>query len=92
MPRARVRPSNVMFNCPGCKEIHRVSIGPDGWKFIGDENMPTIIPSILVNKPGPYHIQSAPTCHSFVKGGRIQFLEDSTHELAGQTVDLPEWE
>jgi hypothetical protein len=30
-------------------------------------------------------------CHSFVTDGRIQFLEDCTHELAGQTVDLPEW-
>ena len=30
-------------------------------------------------------------CHSFVKDGMIQFLADSTHELAGQTVMLPEW-
>ena len=30
-------------------------------------------------------------CHSFVTDGRIQFLTDSTHELAGQTVDLPDW-
>lgn len=30
-------------------------------------------------------------CHSFVTDGRIQFLGDSTHALAGQTVDLPEW-
>lgn len=28
-------------------------------------------------------------CHSFVTDGRIQFLGDSTHALAGQTVDLP---
>ena len=31
-------------------------------------------------------------CHSFVTGGRIQYLGDSTHPLAGQTVDLPDWE
>lgn len=30
-------------------------------------------------------------CHSFVTDGRIQFLNDSTHALAGQTVPLPEW-
>jgi hypothetical protein len=30
-------------------------------------------------------------CHSFVTDGRIQFLGDCTHELAGQTVDLPAW-
>lgn len=33
----------------------------------------------------------ATRCHSFVTDGRIQFLGDCTHELAGQTVDLPEW-
>lgn len=29
-------------------------------------------------------------CHSFVTDGRIQFLPDSSHPLAGQTVDLPD--
>lgn len=27
--------------------------------------------------------------HSFVKDGMIQFLGDCTHELAGQTVEIP---
>lgn len=31
-------------------------------------------------------------CHSFVTDGKIQFLGDSTHELKGQTVELPDWE
>lgn len=30
-------------------------------------------------------------CHSFVTDGRIQFLGDCTHALAGQTVPLPDW-
>jgi hypothetical protein len=30
-------------------------------------------------------------CHSFVTDGRIQFLGDCTHALAGETVDLPDW-
>lgn len=30
-------------------------------------------------------------CHSFVKEGRIYFLDDCSHKLAGQTVDLPDW-
>lgn len=29
-------------------------------------------------------------CHSFVKRGKIQFLLDSTHSLAGLTVVLPD--
>jgi Family of unknown function (DUF6527) len=28
-------------------------------------------------------------CHSFVTGGKIQFLSDCSHALAGQTIDLP---
>lgn len=30
-------------------------------------------------------------CHSFIVGGQISFLSDSTHFLAGQTVDLAHW-
>lgn len=30
-------------------------------------------------------------CHSYVTDGQIQFLDDSTHPLKGQTVPLPEW-
>lgn len=28
-------------------------------------------------------------CHSFITDGKIQFLNDCNHELAGKTVDLP---
>lgn len=31
-------------------------------------------------------------CHSFVTDGRIQFLNDCTHALAGQTIELPDLE
>lgn len=30
-------------------------------------------------------------CHSFVVDGRMQFLGDCTHALAGTTVDIPPW-
>jgi hypothetical protein len=33
----------------------------------------------------------ATVCHSYVTDGRIAFLSDCTHQLAGQTVDLPDW-
>lgn len=29
-------------------------------------------------------------CHSFIRDGKIQFLSDCTHHLAGKTVDLPD--
>lgn len=31
-------------------------------------------------------------CHSFITDGKIQFLGDCTHSLAGQTVPLPVWD
>jgi hypothetical protein len=31
-------------------------------------------------------------CHSFVTDGKIQFLNDCSHALKGQTVDLPDWD
>lgn len=31
-------------------------------------------------------------CHSFVTDGKIQFLSDCSHALAGQTVELPDIE
>lgn len=31
-------------------------------------------------------------CHSFVTDGKIQFLPDCTHGLAGQTVEIPNWD
>lgn len=34
---------------------------------------------------------SCAVCHTFVTDGRIQFLDDCTHALRGQTVDLPDF-
>lgn len=58
------------------------------WTFNGDFEHPTFSPSILVNddRAAP----DLPRCHSFVRDGRIQFLGDCTHALAGKTVELPE--
>ena len=38
------------------------------------------------DEPAPFKCYR---CHSFIRDGRIQFLSDCTHELAGKTVDLP---
>lgn len=29
-------------------------------------------------------------CHSFVRDGKIEFLGDCTHEMAGTTIELPD--
>ena len=47
---------------------------------------------------GPNQLHSAlddprfrSVCHSFVKDGQMQMLDDCTHALAGQTVPIPPW-
>ncbi len=75
-----------MFFCPGCDRPHMVDLK---WECNGDPDKPTIRPSILVHAH-PDIPEPQPQCHSFVTDGRIQFLADSTHALAGQTVDLPD--
>lgn len=78
----------VAFRCPGCETMHQV--WTDRWAFNGDGDCPTFSPSVFVNPPEKAaHVPSLPSCHSFVRDGRIQFLSDCTHPLAGQTVDLP---
>ena len=78
------------IQCPGCKRPHVLTTG---WTFNGNWAKPTFTPSLLVS--GTYFDDAADksipfVCHSFITDGRIQFLSDCTHELKGQTVDLPE--
>lgn len=85
----------IRFYCPGCKTTHHVQHGADSgpnWGWNGSLEKPTFTPSVLVTYPGSDAGKNgAPpaVCHSFVTDGRIQYLGDSTHQLAGQTVDLP---
>ncbi len=47
------------------------------------------------HKEHPEEKENAPhcyRCHSFIRNGKIQFLSDCSHSLAGQTVDLPDYE
>ncbi len=98
-------PSHRAFWCPGCDSAHVIGVAPGQWSCDDDLERPTIQPSVLVYSHrtfvddalegdellAPDNIRDTPQCHSFVTGGRIQFLADSTHSLAGLTVDLPEW-
>jgi len=78
----RVQDSKILvFECPGCGCGHHID--PDRWTWNGDLVRPTVSPSLLV------HLGGGRRCHSFVRDGRIQFLSDCTHSLAGQTVDIP---
>lgn len=78
-----------LFHCPGCKRSHlfEVDCASHGWTWNGSMDRPTFTPSLLCNAN-----TSDLRCHSFVTDGKIQFLSDCHHELAGQTVDIPDWE
>jgi hypothetical protein len=85
-------PNYYSFQCPGCEESHMISLGAgstNAWGWNGSIERPTITPSILINVGGSN--PTAPICHSFVTDGRIRFLADCTHKLAGQEVEIPEW-
>lgn len=81
----------VLYWCPGCREVHSAEIregsrASPSWTFNGDPTSPTLQPSVHYT----YRV-----CHHFVTDGRISFLNDSTHSLAGQAVPLPtlaEWD
>lgn len=105
--RIKNHPLNqIGFLCPGCDMEHTVSVADNGWQFNHDNERPTLSPSIKVTS-GHYlsnHKEgdacwcgtrdaafSCGICHSFVREGRIEFLSDCTHKLAGQTVDLIEY-
>lgn len=83
------------FWCSGCNETHYINTIKNNdvkgnWQFNNDINNPTVNPSILINVGGLN--KTKPICHSFIKNGYIQFLNDCTHQLAGQTVQLPDIE
>lgn len=73
------------FHCPGCEYGHNIEV--PRWTWNGSLELPTFTPSLLVNKDFP-----AARCHSHITDGKIQFLSDCFHKLAGQTVDIPDWD
>lgn len=70
----------IPFQLSGSRE------NTNNWSWNGDTEKPTLKPSILTTYP----IIGGETyrCHTFVNDGKVQFLQDCSHELVGQTVDL----
>lgn len=77
-----------LWYCPGCERYHFCD---ERWTFNGDQAKPTFHPSVKVSgycgkdNQGPEAV-----CHTYVTDGKIQFLPDCTHKLAGQTVEMQE--
>ena len=78
-------PFDHEFYCPGCKCMHGFNAYQNHeprWQFNGDLVKPTIAPSLLVRWG------LGKVCHLYMKEGKLQFLADCTHALAGQTVEM----
>lgn len=69
-----------VLECPGCEKIH---VYDKRWTLTGDRTSPTFTPSYLATKQWNKFV-----CHSYVTDGKIRFLDDCTHSLSGQTVQL----
>lgn len=88
----------LMYECPACGHYHAVSTtkplgnGAGPWQFNGNLESPTISPSVNVlpytNSKGEKLIKR---CHHFVRDGKIEYCGDCDHNMAGKTVDLPNW-
>jgi hypothetical protein len=74
-----------VFHCPACGFAHQCD---NRWNFNGDVERPTFQGSVLV-----YAVPEIgrPRCHSFVSDGRIAYCTDSTHAMAGKSMELPDW-
>lgn len=75
------------FYCPGCESDHLVYVTNKSgenrptWTLDGDEDAPTLHPSVLINRPSH-------RCHLFVRNGQLVYLDDCDHHLAGMTIDM----
>lgn len=92
------------FWCPGCEEMHVVNSGWtfDG-NYEKPTFSPSILVTVghytpshrgdcwctwNERHPNDSTRFKCSRCHSFVRNGRIEFLSDCSHALAGQTVEL----
>lgn len=70
-----------IIHCEGCGHGHGFD---KRWTMTGTDESPTFRPS---------HLQTGAKgrCHIFVTDGKIEYLSDCEHHLAGKTVPLVEF-
>lgn len=80
--------------CPACESMHDFAVeaafrNGARWSFNGDGERPTFSPSMNIGV-GPFPDGRTERCHYHLIAGRLQFLGDCTHTMAGKTVDCPD--
>lgn len=84
----------VAHYCVACKGMHNFSVKRPNYlsqRWTWNENIiaPTFFPSMHIvvrDMRKPKFMQS---CHYWLRSGRVEFLRDSTHSMAGITISLP---
>lgn len=86
--------------CPACEGVHSYTTeerqtNGARWFFDGNVEAPTFTPSMkitwgkMADPKGDW--PEGGCCHYFVTNGQIKFCDDSTHDMRGKTVPLPDW-
>lgn len=80
--------THLMFNLPGPIMTHILPVmiggtrqGTPNWTWNGNIDLPTLKPSIKSTN-------GKDITHCWLNDGKVIFLEDCSHELKGQTLDL----
>jgi hypothetical protein len=93
MREGNLKYPSLVFVCPGCvamgggSGLHHLPVNTEvkapSREFAGNLYLPTLSPSIKTQGAG------GSICHSFLRGGVFEFLQDCTHALKGQFVEIP---
>jgi hypothetical protein len=82
---ANDRSTRYIFDCPACNSRHWFTVRNDrsdpSWTFDGDLVRPTVDQAI--------HTRNQYICILRIARGRITYLDGSTHEMRGQTIEMP---
>lgn len=77
----------MRYYCPGCNRCHTIPIAPDGteepWDFNDNLEKPTVLPAIVIEDG-----DGTKVCQHFITDGKISYLENSKHALAGHVVEM----
>jgi len=83
--------THLTINMPGPSGVLTIPVqikgtraGTGNWTWNGSTEAPDLKTSLRTRMGRNGSI----ICHSWINDGRAQFLPDSTHDLAGQTLDL----
>lgn len=88
-----------MIRCQACQwhEFPKIGQSSANWSFNGDMERPTFSPSMnqMTNSPDSKYYNpecESSRCHFILREGIIQYCDDCTHELRGQSLPLQPWD